>query len=463
MSDYIPSHLLGDEEDDRPFDASEPVTIAAPWAPFLPHQEALYRWMPRDKIGVQAILGGWGSGKTHGAMRRLIRLFTLNPWRPCYGSRNPVAILCAPTHRVLRQSTLAHFDALMPREAVLKRRGPPQNDILLANGLRVVLHSAESDIEGLDACVVGITEIHKPAWVEKPTRYMNLLARLRDPHAKYMGMVVDGLPEAGWVRDMFDVAHKPNPNRQLILCETAANKHISAATIQTYYDACPAGSERMLFGGQWMPPQGAVYPQFDAGRHIVDQPGSHGVPCHVGIDVGNMGALVIAQEIDVEVRDMDGRVRVEVGLLVVEDIVTSNESVEAMCHRLSRTPWLFTAESKFCVDPTIRRDELQAIRTHFPQVQIVKRERGHDHFPIESGIRITQRALLDALGNVRLFMSRKIASTPRGLVETLQRYRRSDRTGEAVKDQREHFADSVRYLCCALLPPSKPEARYWKQ
>ena len=366
---------------------------------------------------------------------------------------------------MLRQSLLAAFDAHCPRDMILRRRGPPHNTIEMANGFVWVLHSAESELEGIEAAVVGIDEISHASWSSTPYRFLNLLARLRDPHARYMALIASGLPEAGFVRDQFDTANRPDdPNRHLTMMSTRENVHLPREMMKAFMDACPGGQEQKLIGGTWMPPQGAIYSAFDADRHLVEYRGLSNATCHVGLDAGNKGAAVIGQEIDVDVRDLDGKVRTEKGLLIVDQILTDGESVEHMCHRLTQSGWRFDANSIFSVDPTIRKDETNAIRTHFPHVRVVKRERGDEHFPIESGIRVTQRALLDALGNVRLFFWRGLAPTPLGIVDGMQRYQRNAKTQEAIKDNsRDHALDALRYLVCSILPPSKPEARYWKQ
>lgn len=463
-AEYVPSYLLTSGEDDpRAPSAAHPVTIAAPWKPFLPHQWQHYKFLPpasdKPQVATEAILGGWGSGKTHENLRKAIRMAQLNPWRSCYGNGNPRGILAAPTHRILRQSVLFHFDQLVPREMVMQRRGPPHNDILMSNGFRWILHSGESEIEGLDAAVVLVTEIHHPSWSAEPTKFLNLMARLRDPHAQYMAMLVDGLPESGWVRDTFDLENRPNPTRQTVLAKTADNPYIPQATLQAFYDSCPSGQEKKLLGGQWMPPIGAIYPQFSADVHLIEMRGHENVVTHLGMDVGNFGAVIMAQEIDVELRNIVGQKRTDKGLLICDQMLTVDESVDRQCYRIkTETKWHVGQGSTIAVDPTIRRDELHAIRNHFPDAKIVKRERGHTHFPIEAGIRSVQRAFCDALGNVRLYISRHLANTPNGVVDAIQRYRRNEKTQEPIKDNaRDHCADSLRYIVTEQLQPERPE------
>lgn len=458
---YIPSKDLDALPALARMDASTRVTVAAPWLPPLPHQWEHYKYLPAERIETSALLGGWGSGKTHGNVRKALRLAALNPWRSVYGEGNPRGILAAPTHRILRQSVMHHFDQLVPPEMILRRRGPPHNDILMSNGFLWILHSAESEIEGLDAAVVLATEIHHPSWASDPQKYLNLVARLRDPNARYMGMLVDGLPESGWVRDTFDTENRPNPNRNTILAATKQNPFIPKETLSSFYESCPSGQEKKLLGGQWMPPIGAIYPQFSADIHLVEERMiPHNVTTHVGMDVGNFGAVVFAQEIGVELQDITGRKSNGRGMLVGDQLLTNDESVDRMCYRIrTETPWAITGDSIFAVDPTIRKDEVRAIKDHFPDVRVIKRDRGHRFFPVESGVRVVQRGLRDALENTRIYFSRHLAPTPLGIVDSIQRYRRNEKTQEPIKDNlRDHPIDALRYLACELVPTELAEA-----
>ena len=45
-------------------------------------------------------------------------------------------------------------------------------------------------------------------------------------------------------------------------------------------------------------------------------------------------------------------------------------------------------------------------------------------------------------------------------LDAIPRYRRNDRTGEAIKDNlRDHVLDALRYLVCECIPADKPQAR----
>lgn len=425
--------------------------------PFLPQQfEGFIFDPPPGEVAVTAFLGGWGSGKTHGAARKFLRRCLENPYTPKYKDGHPKSIIVAPTNKVLQQATLAQFYSVCPRQLIIKDRGQPHSDILLINGHKILKHSGEGMIEGMDACVCWIDEISKDVFSSNPAKYLNYLARLRDPHAPIKEMIVSGLPDNGWVRDTFDVKAS---NRLTLLMPTASNTYIDSALMNVFYQNCPSGEERQLLGGQWLPVEGSIYRMFDASRHIVDTPPTT-AQCHIGLDVGDHGAIIIAQKIKVDVRNVTGQVSKADGLLIVDEIITRGDSVDAMCYKLRMSKWNVGSESTMSIDPMSRRDELVAIKRHFPNTRVISRTRAHELFPVEAGVRVVQRALKDALGNTRLLFHRSIVNNQNGLVDSIPRYKRNESTGKPVKDQRtDHPLDALRYLVCECLRPERPETR----
>ncbi len=426
------------------------------WTPFLQHQWDLFAYEPSEgDLSIEALLGSWGSGKTSGAARKFFRVVCQNPWRPVYGNGNPKSVIIAPTHRILKTATLPQLEKLIPREAILKRRGPPENDILLINGHRILLISGEAELEGLDACCVWVDEIQHSTFASNPNLLSNYKARLRDPYSSRLALIVSGLPTSGFVRENFDIS---GPNRITILAGSAQNTYLRQETKQLMMEQCPSGQEGALIHGQWMSPDNVVYPQYDASRHITPREGDRNQVTHIGLDVGNFGAILFSQEIPVDVRNMHGKTTKEPGLLVCHQILTHDLSVEAQCLKAKEAGYsIVPGKSYICVDPTIRRDELNAIRKHFPGVQIKKSEEKDNFFAVETGIRHTQRTLKDAFGNIRLQFSQSISKEPKGIIDGIQRYSRNPQ-GIAIKDNsRDHALDALRYLVIHILPPTRPQ------
>lgn len=433
-------------------------TINLNWSPFLKHQKRFFDWESKERITIEAMLGGYGSGKTSGAARKFLKRAFAAAWRPAYGSRVPQAVVMAPTSRILKKATIPALEELLPNDIIIKRRGAPHPMWQLCNGLEINFVSGDAGFEGENVCLFWIDEISHETFARAPEKFVNYTARIRDPHAPKMSMICSGLPESGWVRETFDVTGN---NRQTLLCGTQDNPHIPRETLEAILASCPAGYEDAYIRGGWMSPPDAVFSQWDSDKHLTEKAGDLRRPVHIGLDVGNHGAIIFAQRIPLTARNVIGQRSDTTGVLLVDQIITRDESVAQMCHRIKiGTKWeLDPRESTICVDPTIRRDELKAIRDYFPSIRIVKRDKSHELYPIEAGVRIMQTALRDAHGNTRLYVHKGLAQLKHGIVDAIQTARRHKISQRVVKDDsRDHALDACRYVVQELLRPVKPQA-----
>ncbi|MEQ8278336.1 MAG: hypothetical protein RMA76_38190 [Deltaproteobacteria bacterium] len=468
------------------------------WSEFLPHQWDFFSWEPDDPARIQQTVeflgGGWGAGKTEGAARRFFKLCCENPWTEAYGDGNPTAIVAAPTLRVLKQATMATLEGVIPREAILKKRAAPHYEWILVNGVRILFTSGEAEMEGISAFACWIDEVQHPAFSSDPRRYLNYMARLRDPHSKRRAMIASGLPESGWVRDTFD--RPDDPAYHTVLAATADNVHIPAELMERFRGACPSGYEGSLLEGRWMSPPGAIYSQYNAAIHLTEMRGKPHVAVDVGMDVGNGAHVVFAQPMPMPARSIAGRAHgTQKGLLFVDEMAATNLSVDEICMRIKaeRGHWrIEPGVSTIHVDPNTDRDERRALYKHFPGVRIVRKERGDETYAVETGIRFVQAALLDSWGNARILFWRGLTGTypacskcewgswdnrarpdrcPKcgaplrdhaqyGVIDAVQRYRRNEATGKPIKDNlRDHACDAFRYVVAEQLPLERAEAR----
>ena len=408
-----------------------------------------------------ALLGGYGAGKSAGGAWRALRLASLNPWTPAYGNTRPRGAIVGPTWRILRQATLAALDSVIPRTWVRRRRGSPHNDLWLSNGSVIEFHSALSDIEGQSYSWIWCDEISHPNYSDRLLG--TLVSRVRDPRSPFLGELFTGLPVAGWVRDFLD--HPPTPKtseyggRWTILCATKDNLQLSQESLASISEAVPAGDINTLMGGQWASPLGAIYREFDAREsplgNMTEAIGDPSRPVDLGMDVGEHGAVAFGQPWTVELRDITGGTTQAEGMLVVDQMLTKARSVDEVCYEIRCTkPWqVVPGVSRIMVDPTTRRDERNAIKAHFPGVKIVQRDRDEPTYHVEERIRTVRAALSDALGNRRLLFSRATCSGVKwGVVDALERARRSERGKRIKDDRRDHVEDALAYLVCEKLP-----------
>lgn len=423
----------------------------------LPRQYEALRWITADDdagVKILAFLGAWGSAKTSGAAQSFFVACARSPWREAYGQTNPRSALIAPTLSIARQATLTQLLQFCPREFILRHRGHPHNDLLLANGHLIELHSGKGELDGQNYTNVWIDEIHHRAFGHR--KFMNYQARARDPLQPRHLVIASGLPESGWVQETFD--RPESPSRKTLLLSTSDNPFITPEVMAELLASCPAGEEAYYLRGGWHAVRGAIYPQFSAATHIVDRGHNPRAPVHVSMDVGNQASVLFGQDIAIPLRNIVGQTSPGKGLLIVGQMQPENMSVDQICYQIkTRTEFhVVPGRSTICVDPTTDRDELAAIRKHFPGVRVVRRERGEDTYSVDTGIRLVKRALRDALGNTRLFFSRTLVGAPRGILEAIPRYKTAEGSDAPIKDNTyDHALDSMRYLVCEMLPAER--------
>ena len=433
------------------------LDIDLKWSPFLTKQWDAFSWDPPEgtKQVTEGMLGGWGAGKTDGCARLFVRRVLSHICTDEYGDKPPMAYVVAPTWRVLKQATQPALAAVMPRECIRRKRESPTQEWELVNGVKILFLSAESEFEGVSAFVGWLDEIQHNNYWTQPKRVPNLTARVRDPKAPFRSLIVSGIPEWGPVKDTFDAPG--DPTTHLVLTGTRDNAFIDQESIDKLIASCPAGYEDSYIGGCWQPPHGAIYGQYNPEIHVTPKSGNWAKAVHLGMDVGNGGAIIAGQ--DTSERMKAGHLTA--GLRIVGELLTEDISCEEMCLRVKKeTPWkVVPGESVIYTDPNLDRDERRAIKRVFGDVRIVTCKRGDDAYPIDTGIRWAQRALKDAHGDVRCTFSRDVLGNKFGLIDGINRYRRNEFTGRPVKDNlRDHPLDAWRYLVAGRLKPERPTA-----
>lgn len=437
------------------------LTQKASWD-WIPAQYDFFQWEPKGRISKEALLGSWGFGKTTGAARKFLKRVSQATSMSEYGGGYPKFAIIAPTYKILFEATLPKFLEACPREWIRKQRGFPSPRIEMANGAQLLLNSCEASLEGLDLAGFWCDEIQHPNFTAHPQRYLNYTARLRDPKARTLSAIVSGLPEAGWVREQFDFP-PDDPDSVCIRGGINENPFIPKETAQAMLLACPAGYEQTLLSGEWGMPVGATFPMWNSAEHLYHGKGDPNVPVHLGIDIGNHGAILVAQMVPMERVGITGHKETAMGMLIVDQVLTEFESLEKAVYRFkTETPWqVVPGVSKICVDPTVRKDERLILHRHFPKTHIVIRDRTHDFYSVENGIWHVRSCLKDSLNNVRVQVCSHLERQKFGMVEAVQMARGNAQTGMLLikDDSRDHPLCALRYLCCELLAPQKAKAR----
>lgn len=422
----------------------------------LPAQDRLLR----SRARIRAILGGWRSGKTRGAALAFLANCIANPWRPEYGTDRPWSMVVGYTHKVLVDSAYRELKAIVPVEIIAREQKSPSLELELVNGHLIKFRTVKGAIEGASCCGVWIDEAHK---IPTEKVYVNLLARASDPLARSSLFLLSGLPEEGWLREKLDrPEHRSDPDRLLILCSALENHYLPAHVLANLRSSTSEKGALKYIGGQWQAPERVIYDGFSrlpypGEGHLWDWPGDRSQPVHVGMDVGDKGAILLVQEVVRKVRrpkDGGGFETVEAkGLHVVHEILPEKKSTLEACRMIKASGWMVhPAVSRICHDPTLSADEIASIRQIYPDVGLVSQRRGTPQERVEYGIRCVQAALRDADKNVRLTFWSGLPREERSILSVIGRYHRGTHGRPVRDDIVDHAVDALRYPVVHFLP-----------
>lgn len=419
--------------------------------PLLPAQWRLLRERP-DAL-THVVVGGWRSGKTRGAALDFLASCAANPWDPELYERDdhPQSLVVSKTTSVLAESAMRELRAVVPPEAIRRVWRGNQPAWLLANGHLVRFRSWSGAIEGSTECSLWLDEAHL---LDDSDTWRNLRARVTEGRARVRRIILSGLPETGWLRDEFEARETGDPTCHVVHASLIENRHIPADYVADVRRGLSAEDAAVYLAGAWRPAQGAIYHAYDPSRHLAGE-GDRGRYVHLGIDLGEQAAVVFGQEVPRRCRDSRGVAYDAPGLHVVDELHLDRCDAREVARRAKARGWLLVpGRSRVFLDPTVARDEVNAVREELgAQMSISWDGRGDQSHEVEFGIRSVQGALRDADGNVRLTFARTLPREPRALLTSIPKYRRNEKTQRPVKDNTtDHGLDALRYLVAHVLP-----------
>lgn len=375
-----------------------------------------------------------------------------NPWRTDYGEDHPFSIVIGLTHKVLVDSAYREIKAVLPPEMILKETKGASWEITLVNGHVIKFRTSKGRIEGASACGVWLDEAHL---LPDETLFLNYQMRASDALGRRFLVLVSGLPESGWLQDTFDrPEHAADPNRLILFARTADNHYNPPHVIAQFRSSVSRANAIKYLEGKWMPREGTIYYEWDPRIHVVNYLGDRTKPCHLGVDVGEQGAVLWFQEVNRKVKNSSGVESIARGLHVVEEYLPDAQSTEQTMREVAKRGWtIHTKASTIFVDPTTRGDEFASIRRVFGNdINIVRKFRGDKAENVEYGHDAVNAALRDADGNVRLTVSQALPRMARSLLQVISRYHRGP-GGRPVRDDKvDHVLDAFRYPVAHFLP-----------
>ena len=432
-------------------------------------QRKVLAWRPKPPAdgavptSVLAVLGGLGSGKTTVGVKCSALHCFRNGWHEGYGEDEPRFVVMRPTLRGLTDDLIPRYRKEIPRELIRKKWKQPFPRWELHNGVHIIFMSGDSDAwSGWDLIGFHIDEIDLPVF-DDPNRWTDMMLRLRGPALEFL-MLVSGKASLGFVRETFKVDDLPPEdrfNRKTWLFGTDDNPFLSPEARRQALRGTPSHYQRALLKGGWLPASGSLFPMFQEELHVLpDSAVDPHAPCHVGIDAGVTSAAVIGQERTIRLKDGS----TDRGALIVGDVIRHGSSLKDLCKAVRATPFnsrLYPAKSKILADPTIRQEELDAIRSVFPGFHVICRERKDDLYSDAAGLRTIQAGLLDAADDTRIYVCGSVKKTGKtGFYDGLLKAKENERTGSVSTTYKFHAIAAAKYLLSWMLgtPPPPPKA-----
>lgn len=414
--------------------------------------------------------GSWRSGKTRGGALRIGRCGADNPWRPVYGRASPFSYIISETNKVLSDATMPELLSVLPKEWILRvweTKGAQR--VRLVNGHDYLFRTWSGAIEGGSACGVWIDEAHKLDGPQGPGHaWRNYVMRATDTRAKNKAVIATGLPEFGFLSDLFD--QPANDERVTYLCSLKDNFYLDAADIRRLRASCTPEEAETLIDGRWRKPNDVVFYAFTESPaphgNYVAQRGDPKQPVDLAMDLGEFGAILVSQPVRVWGVDDRGRPAKVNGVLVVDEFLPTNMGAKAALRAFLRQKghWEIDSSSRIYVDPKASRDQLEAIeevlgagKSGGPRIikkrPSLARGKGRDEsYFREYGYRCCNTGFHDANGNRRLYIWHGLPREKRSLLTALRRHRRKP-DGTAYRDNTvDHIADCLRYIAADQLP-----------
>lgn len=402
----------------------------------FPSQADLYEWEPAPgfDFGMCGLLSaGTGSGKTTGAAHKCaLEAMRIEPWDPEGTREQPIVAVIASTGKALESSVMPKLRAALPRGAIRETRVSPERYWILHNGVKVIFRTGDGDVDSFTADVVWVDEVTHPCFL-RPHTWATIRERLRGEGRKRL--IISGIAHNfSIVRDRFEQPNDP----QVGIFMPGVKETKSEAEIAWILRGISLENREAVLNGGWLPQAENIYQLRAANRsdELVDR----SQPCHVGLDPGQKACALVAQ--------MRGN-----RLVVVDEFHGVMQDPRDIVAALHLDGWQDIRTA--AVDAQASLSDLKMLREALPNVHVIQQPRGSDAWRVEEGITRTQWALADGHGDPHLLIAGYLWDTPRhperGLVRSIQNYRRKP-NGQPYRDNvTDHVLDCLRYLVVAHL------------
>jgi phage terminase large subunit len=377
----------------------------------------------------RAIISGIGFGKTVAGVNETLRTAFQYP--------NCTHLICAPTGKILRLSTMPQFWRWCPRD-VVKRVHKTDQEITLLNDAKIIYLSADNErhVDRIRGIEIGSFYADEAALFSHYF-WKVLIGRLRDPRGPLKGWFTTTPKGKGWPYWYFIRKMHPDTREDLANPQdfewfggtTLDNPHTPKEYKDNLLDQYKGKFARQEIYGEVVAFEGAVYSNFDEKVNVIDKIPKGLKTFYVGIDWGftnPMAALIIGQ-------DSDDRI------YVLREYYEKRQTPEHLSGWLTRMKPQFPFEIGYA-DPS-EPGNIHTLNQQGHQIQ------GADN-DVMAGIQDVYAAIDVAKDQKpRLF----IHSSCKNLLDEINEYRYSEiKDGKEEKEQpvkvKDHAVDALRYV-----------------
>ncbi|MCK5805355.1 MAG: DEAD/DEAH box helicase family protein [Lentisphaeria bacterium] len=201
------------------------------------------------------LAGAWGCGKSVADLLYIDESIALNS--------GLTGIVMQPTHRMLKEFITTQF--VPSYQDMILKWDRTDNIFNLRDSSRIIFLSAHipERIEMFNAAWAVLDE----AGLMQRRIFERIQARVRVKRAGCLRIGLTGTPHYGWLKDEFE--GQDNDKRRIIHARTADNPHLHPDYVANLTAACPARLAKAYLEGHFVPPGGAVYPEWDTDRHVI--------------------------------------------------------------------------------------------------------------------------------------------------------------------------------------------------
>jgi PBSX family phage terminase large subunit len=259
---------------------SKPATRKEIQMNLLPAQRELVK----SEAKIVCFVGGYGSGKTRGAVYKSIMLGLKNA--PCFG------IFIEPTFTMVRDVAVRSFEEVLNEMGMPFQFHKTDHIMRIADTFDVLFRSGDQPerLVGLNASWAVIDE---PA-VQDERVAKTILSRLRDPRAKLYQLALTGTPEGfNWFYEWCNKKNEDGTNAvHLIRAKTTDNPFLPVDYVEGLKSKYTPeevnayiNGEFVRFEGGWFRVRPAVYPcRMDGAIKIFREPSQVSGQLVIGVD-----------------------------------------------------------------------------------------------------------------------------------------------------------------------------------